>query len=60
MRIAIVDDRCYWIQNSRLWEAPFDGESLQKEKSKLVDAHSLSSQEVVLLFEVLDSLNEEE
>ena len=60
MRIAIVDDRCYWLENDRLWTAPAKDGFVLHDQASEVDAHSLSNQEVALLFEVLDVLGEEE
>jgi hypothetical protein len=58
IRIAVFEDKAYWVINNSLYEADFIDGEIDKENSKAVDAFNLDFKQVNKMMEVLDGIQD--
>ena len=57
IRVAIVNNKAYWVHNNTFYEAEVIDGSIQNEKAKQIDAHNLSQKELNTLLDILDNIS---
>lgn len=59
VRVAIVDDNAYWVNNNSIYKANIDEFGrIDLENAIVVDAFSLSEKETQKLLEIIDSIQD--
>jgi hypothetical protein len=58
MKVAIVEDKAYWIVNNTFWEADVVDEEIIKEEARQVDAFDLDFKDVNKMMIILDSIED--
>lgn len=60
IRVAIFDDKAYWVYDNTLYETDIIDGDIDREASRPVDVFSASMNDVQRLMSVLDTLNKGE
>jgi hypothetical protein len=58
IRIAIVEDKAYWVINNVLYQADIVDGEIEKEYASPVDAFDIDFREVSKLMSILDSMQD--
>lgn len=58
IRVAMVDNKAYWIINNQLYEADMIGEEIDRENSRVVNAFDLDFKQVSKMMEILDGIQD--
>ena len=58
IKVAIVDDKAYWVIQNVLYEADVIDEEIDKENASPVDAFSMDFKEVNQLMNILDNMQD--
>lgn len=56
IRIAIVDDKAYWVHNNTFYETEIINGKINNDGARPIDAHKLSSKQLNNLLEILDNI----
>lgn len=59
VRIAMLDDKAYWVQDNIFYEADMIDGNPDIESARPVDAMTISEKEIDKLLFILDTLNDE-
>lgn len=59
VRIAMLDDKAYWVQDNIFYEADIIDDDPDIESARPIDAMTISDKEIDKLLFILDTLNEE-
>lgn len=57
IKVAITDDKAYWVQDNIFYESDIVDGCIDSESSKPIDAHKLSSKELNKLLDILDGIH---
>lgn len=61
MKIAVLEDRAYWITNNALYTARMsDDGSVLRETEKIADTFSIPLEKAYVLFDIIDALLEDD
>lgn len=58
LRVAIVEDKAYWVINNILYEADVVDEEIVKEEARPVDAFDMDFKEVSKMMAILDNIQD--
>lgn len=58
LKVAIVEDKAYWVVNNTLYEADVVGEEIIKEEARPVDAFDMDFKEVTKMMTILDNIQD--
>ena len=58
LKVAIVEDKAYWVVNNTLYEADVIGEEIMKEEARPVDAFDMDFKEVTKMMTILDNIQD--
>lgn len=58
LRVAIVEDKAYWVVNNTLYEAEIVDEEIIKEDAKPVNAFDMDFKEVTKMMAILDNIQD--
>jgi hypothetical protein len=58
VKVAIVEDKAYWVINSVLYQADVVDEEIQKEDAEPVNAFDMDYKEVNKLMNILDNIQD--
>ena len=58
LRVAIVEDKAYWVVNNTLYEAEVIDEEIMKEDAKPVNAFDMDFKEVTKMMTILDNIQD--
>ena len=58
LKVAIVEDKAYWVVNNTLYEADVVGEEIMKEEARPVDAFDMDFKEVTKMMTILDNIQD--
>lgn len=58
LKVAIVEDKAYWVVNNTLYEADIVDEEIVKEEARPVDAFDMDFREVNKMMTILDSIQD--
>lgn len=58
LKVAIVEDKAYWVVNNMFYEADFVDEEIVKEEAKPVDAFEMNIKDVNKMMTILDSIQD--
>lgn len=58
LRVAIVEDKAYWVVNNTLYEADIVDEEIVKEEARPVNAFEMDFREVSKMMTILDSIQD--
>lgn len=58
LKVAIVEDRAYWVVNNTLYEAEVIDEEIVREEAKPVDAFDMNIKDVNKMMIILDSIQD--
>lgn len=58
LRVAIVEDKAYWVVNNTLYEADVVDEEIIKEEARPVNAFEMDFREVSKMMTILDSIQD--
>lgn len=58
LRVAIVEDKAYWVVNNTLYEAEVIDEEIIKEDAKPVNAFDMDFKEVAKMMTILDNIQD--
>ena len=58
IKVAIVEDKAYWVINNVLYQADVVDEEIQREYAEPVDAFSMDYREVNKLMNILDNIQD--
>lgn len=57
VKVAIVGDKAYWVQENTFYESSVVNGSIDPETTRAVDAHKLSKKQLSNLLEILDEIS---
>lgn len=57
VKVAIIGDKAYWVHNNVFYETDVVDGEIDKTSSKPIDADTLSTKQVRMLMDVLDSIS---
>jgi hypothetical protein len=58
LKVAIVEDKAYWVVNNVFYEADVVDEEILKEDAKPVDAFDMDFKEVTKMMTILDNIQD--
>ena len=58
LRVAIVEDKAYWVVNNTLYEADVIDEEIMKEDARPVNAFDMDFKEVTKMMTILDNIQD--
>ena len=58
LKVAIVEDKAYWVVNNTLYEADVIDEEIMKDDAKPVDAFDMDFKEVDKMMTILDNIQD--
>ena len=58
LRVAIVEDKAYWVVNNTLYEADVIDEEIMKDDARPVDAFDMDFKEVTKMMTILDNIQD--
>ena len=58
LKVAIVEDKAYWVVNNTLYEADIVDEEILKEEARPVDAFDMDFKEVSKMMAILDNIQD--
>ena len=58
LKVAIVEDKAYWVVNNTFYEADVVDEEIMKEDAKPVDAFDIDFKEVTKMMTILDNIQD--
>jgi hypothetical protein len=58
LRVAIVEDKAYWVVNNIFYEADVVDEEIMKEYAKPVDAFDMDFKDVTKMMTILDNIQD--
>lgn len=58
LKVAIVEDKAYWVVNNTLYEADIVDEEIVKEDARPVNAFDMDFKEVGRMMTILDSIQD--
>ena len=58
LRVAIVEDKAYWVVNNTLYEADVVDEEIMKDDARPVDAFDMDFKEVTKMMTILDNIQD--
>jgi hypothetical protein len=58
LRVAIVEDKAYWVSNNILYEAEVVDEEIIKEEARPVNAFEMDFKEVTKMMTILDNIQD--
>ena len=58
LRVAIVEDKAYWVVNNTLYEADVVDEEIMKDYARPVDAFDMDFKEVTKMMTILDNIQD--
>lgn len=56
VRVAIVGDKAYWVHDNTFYESDIIDGSIDNSAARAIDAHKLSTKQLVKLLEILDQI----
>ena len=58
LKVAIVEDKAYWVVNNVFYEADVVDEEIMKEDAKPVDAFDMDFKQVTKMMTILDNIQD--
>jgi len=58
LKVAIVEDKAYWVVNNMFYEADVVDEEIVKEEAKPIDAFEMNMKDVNKMMTILDSIQD--
>ena len=58
LKVAIVEDKAYWVVNNILYEADVVDEEIMKDYARPVDAFDMDFKEVTKMMTILDNIQD--
>lgn len=58
LKVAIVEDKAYWVVNNVFYEADVIDEEIMKEDARPVDAFDMDFKEVTKMMTILDNIQD--
>ena len=58
LKVAIVEDKAYWVVNNMFYEADIVDEEIVKEEAKPIDAFDMNMKDVNKMMTILDSIQD--
>jgi hypothetical protein len=58
LKVAIVEDKAYWVVNNTLYEADVVDEEILKEEARVVDAFDMDFKQVTKMMAILDNIQD--